>query len=538
VDGLPSDERRGLSPPCGSAGVKPAARPWWRTETVFFLGLLAAFLWILQTNAFRDPGTFWHTVVGERILSTGRVVQTDSFSFTFTGRPWIAQQWLCECVMALLARLSGLDGLLLATATLLAAAYTWVARRLLRAGVHWSLAVLVVLLVFFASAYHYHARPHLVTILLLGWAFARLSDFEAGRLRLAQLFWLIPLFVLWTNLHGGMLGGLATLGLAAVGWLVLYLLHQESPLRCARQILWLVALVVACGLTALVNPYGVRLLHVWVYLSGPSVLPQYILEHMPLNPREFGGRCVLFFGAIYVGVLLTALPHRPRVTWLIPLVWFGLACKSIRHGPLFAITAGMALADIIPHTRWARWLAREGTFLYRERPPVPVQWPAWRPVVVPVAVLLTAVALQVGGVPAPLIGKGWARLDPNYWPIDCLPELRALPDGTHVFNDMLFGGFLIAEAPNVRVFIDDRCELYGDDPSRPPPQREAFLRDYFEAERSHPERIEAWSRQYRFDWALVRRGADSGFDDYLRRSSDWTAVCTTEAAVLYRRSTP
>ena len=28
---------------------------------------------------------------------------------------------------------------------------------------------------------------------------------------------------------------------------------------------------------------------------------------------------------------------------------------------------------------------------------------------------------------------------------------------------MKFGGFLIAYTPGLRVFIDDRCELYGDD---------------------------------------------------------------------------
>ena len=28
---------------------------------------------------------------------------------------------------------------------------------------------------------------------------------------------------------------------------------------------------------------------------------------------------------------------------------------------------------------------------------------------------------------------------------------------------MLFGGFLIYHTPGFRVFIDDRCELYGDE---------------------------------------------------------------------------
>jgi hypothetical protein len=35
------------------------------------------------------------------------------------------------------------------------------------------------------------------------------------------------------------------------------------------------------------------------------------------------------------------------------------------------------------------------------------------------------------------------------------------PDGTPIFNEVLFGGFLIYLTLGLRVFIDDRCELYG-----------------------------------------------------------------------------
>jgi hypothetical protein len=293
-------------------------------------------------------------------------------------------------------------------------------------------------------------------------------------------------------------------------------------------VLFLILLVLACGLTALVNPYGTRLLRIWFYLSGPSVLPQYILEHMPLDPSDFGGRCVLVFGGVYVAALLTTLPRWPRVTWLIPIVWFALACKSIRHGPLFAITAGMSLADIVPHTHWARWLTRQDTYLYREQPEqLPIRWPDWTSALVPVLIVCAATVLQIGQVRVPLLGHDWARLDPNYWPLEARPQLDEFADGTPIFNDMLFGGFLIQYAPNVRVFVDDRCELYGDD----------FLQAYFEAERGHPEQIDIWARQYGVEWALVTPSPDSGFDGYLSRSDSWTPVRKSEAAVLYRRRT-
>ena len=53
---------------------------------------------------FRDPGTFWHTVMGQRMLSSRHLIDADPFSFTFGGRPWVPYEWLAEIAMALVMR--------------------------------------------------------------------------------------------------------------------------------------------------------------------------------------------------------------------------------------------------------------------------------------------------------------------------------------------------------------------------------------------------------------------------------------------------
>src|SRR5207245_11068794 len=123
------------------------------------------------------------------------LLYTDPFSFTEAGRPWIAQWWLGECLLAGLARLGGLDMILLATATALAAFFTWIYCRFLKEGMDALLAVLFTALAFLNCTYHLHPRPHLITIFLIAWTQAKLTDFEAGRISLARLFWLAPLFV-------------------------------------------------------------------------------------------------------------------------------------------------------------------------------------------------------------------------------------------------------------------------------------------------------------------------------------------------------
>jgi hypothetical protein len=506
-------------------------RRYWRPQTFIFLGTWLALMLAGRSRFFLDPGALWHIVVGQGILSRGELPHADSWSCTFAGEPWIAQQWLGEWVLALLHQVGGLDTVLLATATLLACLYTWLGHRLMRAGMHPLIAVLVVALAVLASSYHFHPRPHLINLVLLGWTFARLCDFEAGRTSLKGLFWLVPLYALWANVHGGMVGGVATIAAAAAGWGVAKLIGRETPLTSYRQLLVLGALVLACGLTAFLNPYGAELPRVWFELLGSPLLPRIIQEHGPLLGAGSVAWTVVLFGLIYLAALLGVPPRRVRVTWLLPLLWFALTWTRIRHGPLFVITAALALGEMYPYIRWREWLVRMGSVTCRLRtadPAAAPARPAWAPASLPVLLVLAALALEAAAVPVPVLGRGWARPEPTASPVELLPELRAYekasPPGTPIFNDMFYGGFLIYYTPGLKVFVDDRCELYGD----------RWLEQYAEAYYHHPERIEGWAGEYGFDRALVIPG--SVFDRYLQTAGGWAEVRRTEGAVLYRRA--
>ncbi len=151
----------------------------------------------------------------------------------------------------------------------------------------------------------------------------------------------------------------------------------------------------------------------------------------------------------------------------------------------------------------------------------------WRAAILPLVVVAAAAVLQMAGVRVPVVGRGWARFDPARWPVELLPKLseidRSAAEGTPIFNDLNFGGFLIYHAPRLRVFVDDRCSLYGAD----------FLQAYDRARREEPAQIDRWQRQYGFAYALVETGGE--FDRYLSAAMAWTPLGRTPAATLYER---
>jgi hypothetical protein len=505
-------------------------KTFWRAETGIFLGIWLVLMVAGRSRLFSDPGPFWHIAVGQRILSSGHLIHTDPFSFTYMGKRWLAHGWLFDCSMAFVNKWGDLDSILLITTTILACLYTWVAYRLIQMGIHWLVAILIMSLAMGASAYHFHPRPHLITIAFLGITFARLCDFEAGRISLKRLFWLIPLYVLWTNIHGGMVGGVATIGMTVMGWSFTKLIGKDTPIQQFQQIIPLSGLVIACALTSLVNPFGTELPRLWYSLLRSPVLPRLMIEHAPLysRPTDMISLTVLLFGFLYLLALAGTFPKWPRITWLIPLVWLYLTFMRIRNGPLFAITAVIALADMFPHIRWIKWLTQHGSELLRVR----VSYPArknrlnWRPALIPILLVLVTVILQISSIQVPVIGHGWAKLH-SHFPVELLSELRKYeqdhPDGTPIFNEMLFGGFIICYTPGLRVFIDDRCELYGD----------KWLLSYAHAIEQDPSQVARWAREYGFEIALTE--LNSAFDKYLESARGWTLVQRSRAATLYRK---
>jgi hypothetical protein len=520
-----------------------------RPETVFFLAIWLVLLLAFRERGFYDPGSLWHVKVGEIILNEG-MPRTDPFSYTFAGRTWMPQQWGAEVLMALTHRLGGLDALLLAFATLTAALYTLIFRRALQAGMGPILAALMVGVCLFVGAFHYYVRPHMFTIGFLAWTMIVIIDYERGRCSEWRLVGLIPLSILWTNLHGGVLGGAMTLGLAVAGWGVLFLKarlwqspgqtppgESNTPIRNWRTAFLLVGIVAACGLTPFVNPHGLEMIRIWQRIVASKVLPTVVREHMPLNPEEPLGQAIIGLGAFYLILLAGTLPRWPRASWLIPLVWFVLSFKGIRQGPLFAVAAAVAMTDLWPHSIWHRLLVKYGDGSLARSPDFsPRGWAA--PFAVPALVVLAALALEATHTPAPVAGYGWVRLDPDFVPVDLNGPVEQyaanVPAGTPIFNDANLGGYLIYYAPRLKIFMDDRCELYGDD----------WIKSYADTLGLPPEELgrvfDRWAADYQFERALVRTNPPErekpSIERYLlSQPQQWREVARGRRAVMFER---
>jgi hypothetical protein len=476
---------------------------------------------------FKDPGTFWHITTGQLILSKG-FIRTDPYTFTFANEWWVPYQWLGEVVMALVHQVSGFDTQLLGAVTLIALVFAWLAARLSTTGLHPVIVGALVALALAGAGSHFHVRPHLFTLASMALVTVLLTQADAPRPRLPRLIWLVPYCVIWTNIHGGVLGGIGTIWLVFSGWVLFWRLGRAAPLKSWRDAGLLALIAVGCGLGTLVSPYGLDMLKTWRDIMGAPELREIIAEHRPLDVRAPYSWPVLGLLFVYAFVLLGVKRVNLRVTWLLPIVWFGLTLSRCRHAPLFAVVTLVTLTAMWKQTRWALWLAAYRADLYQPGSAIARPW--WAAFWLPVALVLVALLLQAAHVPAPLIGVGWAKHDPNYWPVEVIDVLKVyepLPGDRHnrLFNSgYIDGGFVIYHAPGYKVFVDDRCELF----------RGPWLKDFVAAQDAPGAALAKWDVEYRgpFDFALTR--SDSAFDDWFRTSPEWEMLKRTDTATFYK----
>jgi hypothetical protein len=491
-----------------------------------------------KSKLFNDADTFWHIAVGQATLRSGLITH-DPFSFTRNGQPWIANQWLAECGMALADSLGGLEGVLALTIAVLLATYLALASRWIQRGFDPLLTVAFVAFILSASAYTMNARPHLLSIGLLGLVFAVLRDIEDGRRPATQIAWLIPLFVLWSNLHGGVLGGIGTLLLVVAGWSAAWFLKIPSPITTIRNAATIWCISAVCALALFATPYGAGSFRAWLTIMSMS-LPDLIIEHAPLHVGSTQGGLVVLLGIAYI-VIFAATPKAwLRPSFWLPLVWLALTCQRIRHAPLFAMIAGVAMADLLPQSYFAAWLRRRHWLrtddnLQNASDREASTHTSVASIAVAAIVLLVSVPLLGASVwlnhtqASPTVASGWVQPPPRVWPQDLAGALTSFsnqnPHGTPVFNEPILGGFLICNFPTLRVFVDGRCELYG----RP------FLVDVIRAW-NEPSRLAAWQQEYGFRAALIE--ANSPLRRYFDNDKRWQRTAETPAVLFYERNEP
>jgi hypothetical protein len=418
-----------------------------------------------------DCDTGWHIRTGEWIASNHQIPARDMFSFTKTGAPWFAWEWLSDIVFAWLNNHGGLAALVVASIFVIAVTFTLLFRLALRQSDP-IIAVAVTMLATAASALHWLARPHLISLLFLVLFYRALESVRAGRERFHGVPYLVVLplaTVLWTNLHGGFFFGILMLAAYGVGELLTLLLSAD---RAQTAVAWRRARNyflsgLGCLAASLINPYFYRLhLHVVQYLTD-DFQARHVVEMLTLN---FHHPVAIFFEILLLLGVAGAIWHAAHGSYteaVLVLMWGHAGLLASRNIPLYGIVAAPIAASalsawlkILPELNVASWLkaaARKFMALAAETAKTD-SIPRWH--IVSGAAFLFVAALIYAPHPPALFRPEY---DPKSYPAGALAVLRS-DSSARIFTNDEWGDYLIYRLyPKNRVFVDGRSDFYGDD---------------------------------------------------------------------------
>jgi hypothetical protein len=420
--------------------------------------LLIAAVWAALSlfTAAGNPDLWMHLRVGAHVVAEG-FFDTDLWSATARGRPFIAHEWLSGVVFHGLYLLD--DGavsltllrVLLGLATLLAGLLALDADS--RARTAPRLLIVAALFVVFARA---EVRPHLFSLALFAALTACLERWRLSGDR--RLLWPWPLLgALWANLHGGFVIGPALVAMVSVGLLVEGRLRpppSEDAGGRARPRDGLL-LAVAMAAAALVNPYGARLYAFAFELTGgDAFLKSVISEWLPTLSSAHAGNWDVPVALMLVVLALVALLGRGRRASLVDglllaaFLWLGLV--AVRFLPYLAIVA----APIAARHMVALSEERDLSLLGRARPLVE-------------GVIFAAMLALVAGRGVAFSARTPVPLGAGLRTPAVAPAVKLLVDAGvkgGVFHRYEHGGWLLfAGHPSLSPVIDPRIDIYGDE---------------------------------------------------------------------------
>ena len=297
--------------------------------------LLVSLVGIVLLSVFGPSlvvGDTWLTLMAGREVVEHGLPTTETLTVLGQGATWTDQQWLAQVVFYGAHGLAGMRAVVLLDVLLVLLALAFATATARTSGASSRSTFLVGLLAVIAGPWGWTIRAQSVALPLYAGALWVLVDASRNGVRRRTLF-VLPVLVLWANLHGSVVLGAGLTVLLGIVELVR-----------SRRLAWIpVALVVLAPLCVLASPYGTKLVAYYNLMLVDAPFAPILREWQWSSPSA---TTTLFWVLALVGAALLAFRRcRSRLTFyelavlavtfagavqaVRGVIWFALACAAI-----------------------------------------------------------------------------------------------------------------------------------------------------------------------------------------------------------------
>lgn len=466
------------------------------------------------TQTLADPDLWGYLAFGRQFWTLDGFPYSDIFAYTPTKPLWVYHEWLTGAVFYPIYQFLGATGLQISKYAIgLGTAWLiYKTARMRGASPGASIACLLLISPFFSFAYS-PIRAQVFTNLFFVLTLLILEKSRQTR-HPRYLWWLVPIFLLWANLHGGFVAGLGIIGLFAVG----------QTLSGNKAMPYWLILIPATFIT-LLNPYGPQY---WIYLKDALLMPRPDISEwhslfFALQGGDLSANILVFLILFILAILMFFASRSYRLSDIFLLLATSfLAFQHVRHQSLFFIMMG-CLAPLYFTGAWNS---------FRQSMNQTDRWKKIFHVLTPVLFCCLFVFFGfrlITGQPLDLTLRNTppGQTSEDNYPAGAIHFIKQHKLRGNILPEFNWGEYILWSLPESRVAIDGRYETV---------YTEKSSKEYFAFTRG----ASGWQdylNQYPHDMVLFRQ--ESFIGQALRTLPEWRQVYSDTDGILFiRRSSP
>ena len=432
-------------------------------STYLYLVVVLLLTFLIAARTPLDGDMWWHLRSGQVTLQDHSVLLEDEFSFTRNGQSWINHSWLGQVILYFSFDHFGYAGLSLCVTLAVVIGFYLIS--LQTGGVNLFTSFVLLLGALTASTV-WSPRPQIFSLFCFSICSYLLFLFRENGSKKLWLF--LPLFVIWSNLHGGYPLGLMLMGLVFAGEILNKLLIEKNP-HFSKKDWKLVFWLILSFVVVLINPNGFNMWKIPFQTLDVSVLQELISEwaspdfHKPIT--------WLFLIFLFSGYIFMSLSRQKKdYVDILIFTWFALMALMARRnfGPF--VYAGIPIIckygrDYLTQIKSrVQELAETNRFLKSILSGKETKQPSenFRKFfnLSLTAMLALAAFVKLTVVSHPVLVSFY---ESQLFPKEAVVWLEKNEQTGNVLNEYNWGGYLIWRLPEYKVFVDGRTDLFGDE---------------------------------------------------------------------------
>ena len=445
--------------------------------SVFFLGFFPV----------KDTDFGWHYRCGKEFLTAGVLCIKNNFSYFLPNYHFYYTGHLYDIILAFIYDHWGFLGISLVGSiifTLTALVFVKLIKNIKLGFVTYFISFILSY-----SVLSLGFRPQIITylfLLILLWLLESKNK---------KLFFLIPiLFLFWINLHIGFFIGLFVL--------IFFIFYENKDINRFQKLF----IVFISFLTTLINPFGLNVYReIFNHITSPlgSMIAEWV------RPSFFHSFLIISFTII--GLIINLKKKPVNFFYLLLLIFFSLLSLSARRNiPFFYPVFFYVTQDLFRNLKILRLFPDE------------IFIPIFCSIVIFILIIDVPKTIKSDTL--------WTEYCQNSQTVYPCQAIKKFPQLTgNVFNTYEWGGFLIWQKPNIKVFVDGRMPAWKDENGNSPYQ--VFL-EIIQTQPGWNEKLNKWKT----DYLLIING--TFLDLLLQKESvkhNWREVYRDDTAVIYKK---